>query len=86
MLSASLRGASDNAPGSEDSTTSELDHSAPRREMAAFVEHYSSNKSAVTSLANLIVMPPISAERQLPPDTTELLQRARLGKYCWCFL
>jgi hypothetical protein len=62
--------------------------SPAQREMAAFVQTYSSNSAAVNALAGLIVMPPISAGRQLPPDTEELLARAKLGMtqimlMCW---
>lgn len=82
MLSANICDVSsksnDGAADAASETQPDMESPA-QREMAAFVETYSANTTAVEALASLIVMPPISAGRELPPDTEELLARARLG-------
>jgi hypothetical protein len=43
-----------------------------------FIQTYSQNKVGVDALRSVVVKPPISEERELPPDTEELIERAKI--------
>jgi hypothetical protein len=43
-----------------------------------FIQSYSQNKVGVDALRSVVVKPPISEERELPPDTEELVERAKI--------
>ena len=84
MISSSMQVGAKESKVDGDETPSEFQNTDPleeasRRAMSEFITRYSSNVAAADALADLIVMPPISAGRELPPDTKELLSRARLG-------
>lgn len=60
--------------------TTELDISLHQKTnvIELFTQNYSNNKSAVEALKSVVTKPPISDDRDLPADTEELLERAKI--------
>ena len=62
-------------------STSESNVSSYQKQnlIEVFTQNYSNNKVAVETLKSVVTKPPISDDRDLPADTEELLERAKIG-------
>lgn len=61
------------------STENDFSPSHKQSAIDIFTQNYSNNKVAVEALKSVVNKPPISDDRDLPADTEELLERAKIG-------